>query len=916
MAKTILPPKNPLLPEVKLTLAEQKALTFFDRVLDEEWEIYVHPHLNGTNPNIVLLHPRRVIGVFEVREWNDAELSSLENDDLRCTLGKLRNIKDEIFDLYCPSLGMKASSVKSAKSVIHCYVICPFATNDNVAKAVIPLLAEKEKKYNAISFWGREALYNARSNVFFWSKGFMNAEAAHTLRTWLDGRTLKLGTEGLPLDEMQKKIVNTRTKSGYRRIKGVAGSGKTKVLAAKAAALANEGKRVLVVPFNMTLVSLLTLSIAQGLLRLENINFITALHFHGWCKRICRNYNYDNYKKIFENSSIKREEKLEKLIPELTLKCIQQSGDKEQIYDAVLVDEGQDFRLEWWNLLCQVCKPSGERILAADMNQDLYGNASAWTEEAMHNAGFRGQWAELSFSYRLPDHLLSITRHFAQKFLPPRDDIPKVSDQHEFSNNDSFRWIQCCPEDAVRVCCAAMLHMIMDCSGFRGGIERADVTFLAQTNEIGREVVRQLNVLGLKSEDTFAQENEKAKRAKQRFGNKIYSFKATTIHSFKGWETSRMVLYLDKMQSVSDRTAVYVALTRLSKDNANGSRITVVCAEPGLKNFGKEEFGAYYRDANADIGAFIANFLAWHFFAFRNVLPNMYGDFLCTLRSFAFRDSFPNYKDPRHRNFYFLKYASAYLIEYYEIYRRLLTSDWLQDSPRLSVLSIGCGAMLDLVGLKYALRACKNSAEPVYRGVDLVDWKCDDTKVIQNQRLLICDIGAFSPQPEENAAPYSVLFFPKSISEIPQDSLDAFVDALSPSFLTDRAALVVSKRGQAREDHEAGLRLCQRLCKRLGFDMWQGASVFSSESSPIKFADLLPCADSREQVEYYLGLSATKLEVLSSRFTDCNCPKKKQCEAIVGKYPMLNLVRQEGGLNADPEIYYLQKRSPHGMGKS
>ena len=57
----------------------------------------------------------------------------------------------------------------------------------------------------------------------------------------------------LPLDTNQRSLAETRTDTGYRRIKGPAGSGKSLVLAARAARLANEGKSVLVATFNITL---------------------------------------------------------------------------------------------------------------------------------------------------------------------------------------------------------------------------------------------------------------------------------------------------------------------------------------------------------------------------------------------------------------------------------------------------------------------------------------------------------------------------------------------------------------------------------------------------------------------------------------------------------------------------------------
>ena len=61
-------------------------------------------------------------------------------------------------------------------------------------------------------------------------------------------------------------------------------------------------------------------------------------------------------------------------------------------YDAILVDEGQDFRPSWWQTLRLALKADGEMILVADKTQNIYATAAAWTEDTMANAGFRGPW--------------------------------------------------------------------------------------------------------------------------------------------------------------------------------------------------------------------------------------------------------------------------------------------------------------------------------------------------------------------------------------------------------------------------------------------------------------------------------------------------------------------------------------------
>jgi hypothetical protein len=43
----------------------------------------------------------------------------------------------------------------------------------------------------------------------------------------------------------------------------------------------------------------------------------------------------------------------------------------------------------------------GEMVLVADKTQDVYGTAGVWTDEAMSNSGFRGQWAVGEFRSEL-----------------------------------------------------------------------------------------------------------------------------------------------------------------------------------------------------------------------------------------------------------------------------------------------------------------------------------------------------------------------------------------------------------------------------------------------------------------------------------------------------------------------------------
>ena len=69
--------------------------------------------------------------------------------------------------------------------------------------------------------------------------------------------------------------------------------------------------------------------------------------------------------------------------------------------------------------------------------------------------------------------------------------------------------------------------------------------------------------------------------------------KATTLHSFKGWETRLLVVHVGHAIGSDGLASVYAALTRL-KRSPEGSWLTVVCSAPELSEYGRTWSG--YKD--------------------------------------------------------------------------------------------------------------------------------------------------------------------------------------------------------------------------------------------------------------------------------------------------------------------------------
>jgi hypothetical protein len=597
-----------------LTEGERMVFNLFNESLAPEWEIYIQPHLNGLRPDFVLMNPNVGIAVFEVKDWSfeamrywteerpgkapklcasDGRKSfSVQNQN---PVEKIYRYKQEIHDLYCPRL-----DGKSGFATITAGVIFPFANKADIDELLRQCLEYRGMlnwpQYNPIS--GAEAIAEDRIDLVFpesrrTASRFMSDEQADDMRNWLvEPDFAAVQRKPIELDSTQRSYVTSRTQSGYRRIKGPAGSGKSLILAARAAQLLGEGKEVLVVTFNITLLHYL-MDVA---VRWPNANGrtrqgITWLNFHTWCKRVCVDSDHEQeYLNLWRGGEVEQGDEdnvLRIRLPALVANCIDSDRDEViQRYDAVLVDEGQDFLPSWWNVLRKVCRKDGEMLLVADATQDVYGTARSWTDEAMTGAGFPGgRWAELQTCYRLPPSALKVARAFASQYLP-RDtvDLPNGPQGELDLYPCMLRWVQVPAEIATQVCLEEILQMAPRAT--HDILAITDITFLTGSQKMGAAVVKGLDSKGVNAVHTYSADKKESRRRKMGFYMGDARVKATTLHSFKGWESRAIVLFVGEKTDSQTFALIYTGLTRL-KRHEKGSYLTVVSCAKELAKFGK-----------------------------------------------------------------------------------------------------------------------------------------------------------------------------------------------------------------------------------------------------------------------------------------------------------------------------------------
>lgn len=595
-----------------LNRGEQKVLNFFVNNLSNDWEIYIQPHLNGLRPDFVLLNPKIGIAIFEVKGWNfNAMDYFIKNKNLYARdpheefsiehnnpITKLRNYKQDLFELYCPRLGIQVAKTSKAYATITVGAIFPFASSAYVKNFFSQFYEPSEReyfgRYNLIL--GREDLEAENiADVFPEAvrkySQFMKEELLYDLRGWLvEPEFSREGRKPLLLDENQRKFVEADNAPEYRRIKGCAGSGKTFVIAARAAKLAAEGKSVLICVFNITLINYIRDMVAIARRNKGDMDKITILHFHDLCRRVCvetgHKAEYDSFfpKRKPGDPYLPRVPDIvfAKKIPDLVQRILSgQAGEELEKYDALLVDEGQDFLPNWWEILRSLVKPGGEKLFVADAAQDIYERICKWKSEDLAKSGFRGPWNILYTSYRLPEKIIYIANFFVKKYFAKLEGLVfkkgqvNSQRQNEFeSNKCQVKWVNCRAEEAENAIIASVKDMIQN-TGLESKKSVADITILCDKIDIGLKVTKKLTTFGIKSLETFDTNWSESRSKKMGFYKGDARIKATTIHSFKGYESSMILLYVSDLLSEKEKYLFYVSLTRL-KYTAEGSYMTIV----------------------------------------------------------------------------------------------------------------------------------------------------------------------------------------------------------------------------------------------------------------------------------------------------------------------------------------------------
>jgi len=421
-------------------------------------------------------------------------------------------------------------------------------------------------------------------------------------QAWFDefdqvlGRVYRLpdALSAQPISRAQDRLAQSRV--GVDLIEGVAGSGKSVVLAYRAARIAASGRHVLLLTYNRTLTNYLR-AVLRRVVVAHDPERIAVLHFHDLLARVFAHHREpkprrgDLLQDLVSSSPAGEDEErdgderdtsawLTVDWPRAALEVLREQGVPPALkFDAVLFDEGQDFADEYLPVLESMLATAStpEIVVALDAAQRVYRRPSA----LMHG----GPWAAkarsrpLRTGFRLPGAAASVANAFATLWslptapIEPRDDAILPG---------RFDWVQVISEGQAAAAVHATLAEWKSESNFVPG----RVAIIVFSKSFGEALVRLLAEEGYSTNHVFpvrrtgalldrgADDDEGpawkiGQARKTAFAYADGRLKVSTVHSFKGWDADRIILVLPQtvpMPSAELLSEIYVGLTRCLED--------------------------------------------------------------------------------------------------------------------------------------------------------------------------------------------------------------------------------------------------------------------------------------------------------------------------------------------------------------
>lgn len=568
------------IPHLKVapTPGEQHMLDFLQRTLDNSYEVFYQSHLDGLQPDFVIVHKNHGILVIEVKDYHLDAYKYVDfscwkvcpahqpEQTIRSPFKQVKSYKDALCQLYFRKLNEKLSFYSKYYAVISAGVYFFKATHRDIEDFLKPAHDFSAKH---ILYWGSDDLSDFQRffsyvDPYFTqktSKTFSNdlyEEAVRVLQPDLKVRRHKAIPNSAFDKQRQKLLLSKAKKAG--KVHGVAGSGKTEILVRRAVnAYRRTRSPVLITMFNITMRNYLQ----------DRLNDI-----RGDVPRSA--FDIIHYHALIAYHDREKARHMKK-------------------YKAIFVDEVQDFMKEWVDDLRNhwLYKDDNdwEIVFFGDEKQHLYETAELVQEGGAKRAytGVKGQWNELKNSFRLDSKIALFSMVFLRQFATnPKDVSQIITSQTNLFDDSQIAYFQLDQLDCPFI--YQTYRNLIQKPKLAHRPNDNDIVFLGSVISPVRLLEQYFRIehkfrttTTFESQEDFeliarsgtSPEHQKEKLDALRRGRKFNfwaesgTIKFSTIHSFKGWEMESVFIIIDNELDEMERITpelLYTAFTRAMRN--------------------------------------------------------------------------------------------------------------------------------------------------------------------------------------------------------------------------------------------------------------------------------------------------------------------------------------------------------------
>jgi AAA domain/Nuclease-related domain len=327
------------------------------------------------------------------------------------------------------------------------------------------------------------------------------------------------------LTEQQQLVLDGLRDNPRLAIRGGAGTGKTMLALWRAVMYAKDGQDSLFLCFNKRLATWLH-DRMQFELTDDELRRIRVCTFHSLCAAFFRRANVPF--NLPKNSDAGREF-WEETVPNKMFDFVLDRVPEVR-YDAIVVDEAQDFAMDWWLVIESLLrKPEGALALFYDPNQDIYNHEATFPKtDAVFRLNVNCRNTRFVHEYSMRELNLDIRpSSMVPNGIPPYENVT--------ANHEEQR--QAC--DRIVKTWRSEYRITPDRLAILSPVS-IDKSCLANTNRIGRMAIV-FNLEAWRNGDGL-----------------LFS----TIHSFKGLESDAIILLSDRSGGFASKFGRYIASSR------------------------------------------------------------------------------------------------------------------------------------------------------------------------------------------------------------------------------------------------------------------------------------------------------------------------------------------------------------------